>query len=76
LEANLPLWFPPPKPFGQLLPNAIAFYHSGKFDDETSEKRGGRLEGELCMKRPARHCSSPMELALRRSPQAQQGLVD
>ena len=33
----------PPKPFGQLLPNAkVVFYHSGKFDDETSEKRRRR----------------------------------
>ena len=62
-----------PKAFGQLLPNAkVAFYHSGIFDDETSKARRDGLEGELCMKRPARHRSSPMELALRRNPQAQQ----
>jgi len=30
------------------------------------------LAGELCMKRPARHRSSPMELAPRLNPQAQQ----
>jgi len=47
-------------PKGQLLPSGnVAFYHSAK----TTE--------ELCMKRPARHRNSPMELALRLNPQAQ-----
>ena len=45
---------------------ARAFFfadHSGNFY---------QLAGELCMKRPARHRSSPMELAPRLNPQAQQ----
>ena len=50
------------------------FYHSGKLDETADGKRvrGRSLAGELCMKRPARHRSSPMELAPRLNPQAQQ----
>ena len=43
---------------------SIAFYHSGKLDETGGRKtRLRQLARELCMKRPARHRSSPMELA-------------
>ena len=49
------------------------FYHSGKLDETGGRKtRLRQLARELCMKRPARHRSSPMELAPRLNPQAQQ----
>jgi len=52
---------------------SIAFYHSGKLDETGGRKtRLRQLAGELCMKRPARHRSSPMELAERLNPLAQQ----
>ena len=56
-----------------ILLNSIAFYHSGKLDETGERKtRLRQLAGELCMKRPARHRSSPMELAERLNPLAQQ----
>ena len=49
--------------------NSIAFYHSGKLDETGGRKtRLRQLARELCMKRPARHRSSPMELAERLNP--------
>ena len=52
---------------------SIAFYHSGKLDETGGRKtRLRQLARELRMKRPARHRSSPMELAPRLNPQAQQ----
>ena len=52
---------------------SIAFYHSGKLDETGGRKtRLRQLARELCMKRPARHRSSPMELAERLNPLAQQ----
>ena len=53
--------------------NSIAFYHSGKLDETGGRKtRLRQLARELCMKRPARHRSSPMECAERLNPLAQQ----
>ena len=53
--------------------NSIAFYHSGKLDETGGRKtRLRQLARELCMERPARHRSSPMELAKRLNPLAQQ----
>ena len=53
--------------------NSIAFYHSGKLDETGGRKtRLRQLARELCMERPARRRSSPMELAKRLNPLAQQ----